>query len=94
MIDWWGVFSNAIWISGAALALATLSYASWQASLQHQRLRQALAQTTVQAALNIAGTLFCLGMAVTAHSPLEIIVWLVLAGLFVYQWIRDRRAAH
>ena len=94
MIDWWGVFSNAIWIGGAALALAALSYASWQASVNHQRLRQALGQSAIQAALNTAGALFSLGMAATARSPLEIIIWLVLAGLFIYQWIRDRRAQH
>ncbi len=94
MIDWWGVFSNAIWISGAALALATLSYGSWQASVQHQRLRQALSRASLQAALNTAGTLFCLGLAATARSPFEVIVWLVLTGLFIYQWLRDRRAAH
>jgi hypothetical protein len=94
MIDWWGVFSNAIWIGGAALALATLSYASWEASANHQRLRQALTQRPIQAALNIAGAVFCLGMAATARGPLEIGVWLVLAGLFAYQWIRDRRTAH
>jgi hypothetical protein len=94
MIDWWGVFSNAIWIGGAALALAALSYASWQASVNHQRLRQALGQSALQAALNAAGALFSLGMAATARSPLEIVIWLVLAGLFIYQWIRDRRAKH
>jgi hypothetical protein len=92
MIDWWGVFSNAIWIGGAALALAAVSWASWQASVDHQRLRQALGQSSIQAALNIAGALFSLGMAATARSPLEIIIWLILAALFVYQWIRDRRA--
>lgn len=94
MIDWWEVFSNAIWIGGAALALAALSWASWQASVNHQRLRQALGQSSIQAALNIAGALFSLGMGATARGPLEIIIWLILAALFVYQWIRDRRAKH
>jgi hypothetical protein len=88
------VFSNAVWISGAALALAALSYASWQASVNHQRLRQALRLAAYQAALNAAGALFSLGMAATGRSPLEVVVWLVLAGLFIYQWIRDRRAGH
>ena len=94
MIDWWGVCSNAIWISGSALALATFSYASWQASVNHQRLRQALGQSSIQAALNVAGTLFSLGLAATARSPLEVIIWLVLAGLFIFQWLHNRRATH
>jgi hypothetical protein len=85
MIDWWAVCSNAIWITGSALALATLSYAGWQASVNHQRLRQALGQSFIQAALNVAGALFSLGMAATAHSLLEVIIWLILAGLFIFQ---------
>ena len=92
MIDWWGVFSNAIWISGAALVLATVSYASWQASVDGQRLRQALGRTSIQIMLNIAGVLFSAGMAATARYPLEIIIWLILAALFIYQWLRARRA--
>ncbi len=94
MIDWWNVFSNAIWIGGAALALATLSYASWQASVDGQRLRQALGRVSLQVALNIAGALFSAGMAATARYPLEIILWLILAVLFIYQRLRARRTAH
>ncbi len=93
MIDWWNVFSNALWISGAALALATLSYASWQASVEHQRLRAALKRPSFQIALNSAGVLFCAGMAATARYPLEIGLWLILAVLFVIQWLQARRAA-
>ena len=93
MIDWWAVCSNAIWISGSALALAAFSYASWQASVNQQRLRQALGQSSIQAALNVAGALFFLGLAATARGPLEVIVWLILAGLFIFQWLRHRRAA-
>jgi hypothetical protein len=85
MIDWWAVCSNAIWISGSALALAAFSYAGWQASVNRQRLRQALGQSSIQAALNVAGALFSLGMAATAHSTIEVIVWLILAGLFIFQ---------
>ena len=94
MIDWWGVFSNAIWISGAALALATVSYASWQASVDGQRLRQALGRSSIQVALNIAGALFSAGMAATARYPLEVVIWLILATMFAYQGLRARRAAN
>jgi hypothetical protein len=94
MIDWWGVGSNALWISGGALALAAFSYASWQASVNRQRLRQALGQSSIQAVLNVAGALFSLGLAATAQNSTEVIVWLILAGLFIFQWLRNRRAAH
>jgi hypothetical protein len=94
MIDWWGVCSNALWIGGGALALAAFSYASWQASVNRQRLRQALGQSSIQTALNVAGALFSLGLAATARSLLEAIVWLILAGLFIFQWLRNRHATH
>ena len=93
MIDWWNVFANALWLGGAALALAMLSYASWQASVEHQRLRAALNRPSYQIALNSAGVLFSAGMAATARYPLEIGLWLILAGLFVTQWLHARRAA-
>ena len=93
MIDWWGVFSNAIWIGGAALALAAVSYASWQASVDGQGLRQALGRSSIQVPLNIAGAMFSAGMAATARYLLEIVIWLILAALFIYQWLRAHRAA-
>jgi hypothetical protein len=94
MIDWWGVFSNAIWISGAALALAALSYAYWQARVDGQRLRQAIGRPSIQAALHIAGALFSVGMAATARYSFEVIVWLILAAQFIAQWLRNRRTVH
>lgn len=92
MIDGWSVCSNALWISGGALALAAFSYASWQASVNRQRLRLALGQSSIQSALNAAGILFSLGLAATAQSTLETIIWLILAGLFIFQLFRKRHA--
>ena len=50
MIDWPRVLSSAVWIGGAALALATLSYASWLASLRGERLRAVLQRSAYQRA--------------------------------------------
>ena len=33
MIDWFGVFYNALWIFGLAIVLAALSYADWRRRL-------------------------------------------------------------
>jgi hypothetical protein len=81
MIDWPQVLANAVWISGAALALATFSYANWQANMRAERLRVTLRQTTLQLLLRGAAILVCLGLGLTAGSLLEIVLWLALAVL-------------
>jgi hypothetical protein len=37
VIDWPHVLADAVWICGAALTLATFSYASWLASVRDER---------------------------------------------------------
>ena len=87
MIDWVQVLTNALWISGAALALATVSYASWQASLRYIHLRAVLRQTTCGLSLRAAAMLFCLGLGLTASNLIETILWLVLAVISVIAFI-------
>ena len=53
MIDWYNLFANALWIIALAVALATLSYASWEASLLHEKLRLRLRQAKYQIALDL-----------------------------------------
>ena len=82
MIDWISVGSNALWIIGCAIGLATLSYASWEASEYGEKLTTRLRSTTILAFLNLAGLLFSLGLAATSDSTIEIILWLLLAIAF------------
>lgn len=91
MIDWYEVFSNALWIFGCAVALAAVSYASWEASVRSERLRDSLGRPKFRLALSLAGVLFCLGLAATSHTAIEIVIWLILTALFVFQAIHDRR---
>ncbi len=85
MIDWFNVAANSLWILGCAVALATLSYASWYASVYHEKLRQTLGGRNFQVSLNAAGVLFCLGLAATSGKVWEIILWAVLAVVFIVQ---------
>jgi hypothetical protein len=95
MIDWPLVLSSAVWIGGAALALATLSYASWSASLRGERLRAVLQQSAYQRVLLAAGFLICIGLGPTAASWLETVLWLILASIsavsFISLWRKARR---
>jgi len=82
MIDWVSVGSNALWILGCAVALATLSYASWEASVYHEKFTSRLKRTPMQISLNLAGLLFSLGLAATSDALFERILWLLLVIAF------------
>ena len=82
MIDWGGLVANALWIIGCALGLAVLSYANWEAGMRGERLRFRLRQPRMQCAINLAGALFCLGLAVTSDSAIATILWLFLTVSF------------
>jgi succinate dehydrogenase hydrophobic anchor subunit len=94
MIDWPQVLANAVWIVGAALALATFSYASWLASLRKEHLRDTLRQATLQLLLRVAAVLFCLGLGLTANSLLETALWLALAVFSAISGIACWRTLH
>jgi hypothetical protein len=85
MIDWFNLMANSLWILGCAVGLATLSYASWEASTCQEKLRQRLKMSHIQVALNLAGLFFCLGLAGTSRPVWQIVLWLVMALLFLVQ---------
>jgi hypothetical protein len=87
MIDWFNVAGNALWILGCAIALAALSYASWEASLSGEKFLTRLRRPAVLASLYLAGLLFSLGLAATSGRSLETVLWLALAGGFGGQLI-------
>lgn len=95
MIDWVSVGSNALWILGCAIALATLSYASWEASLYREKLGVRLRRPSYQVSLDLAGLLFSLGLAATSAALWGKGLWLLLAAGFLYQlislWLHQRR---
>ena len=87
MIDWYNLAANALWIIGCAIALATLSYASFEASLSKGKFTARLKQPAMQIALNLAGMLFSLGLAATDDRLLVQALWLVFAALFLFQMV-------
>ena len=85
MINWYNLFANGLWIIALALLLAILSYSRWEARQRGERLEDRLDHSQRIIALNIAGSLFCLGLAATSHRWWEIVVWLLLFTLFLIQ---------
>jgi hypothetical protein len=93
MIDWLNVAFNALWIVGLSVALAALSYASWEASIFQEKFAVRLRRPAIQVALAAAGLLFCLGLAGTADAAWKSVLWLALGAGFLYLGITSRQQA-
>lgn len=85
MINWYNLFANSLWIIALSLLLAILSYTRWEAVQKGERLRDRLNQPQRSLLLNLAGALFCVGLAVTSQRWWEIALWLLLFVLFLLQ---------
>lgn len=92
MIDWANLTANALWIIACAMVLACLSYASWEASLNKTRMSERLRLPGYQAILNLAGLLFCAGLAWLADHWLMRIAWIILAVLSLVFFILSLKA--
>jgi cation transport ATPase len=88
MVDALGLFANTLWITGCAMALAVVSYASWQAAVRGEKLRVQLDRPTMQRLICLAGVLFCAGLTATADTLVEIILWAGLGILFLVFTLR------
>jgi hypothetical protein len=93
VIDWLNLAANSLWILGCAIALAAFSLASWEASIQHEKLRHYLQKGAYQAVFSLAGLLFCLGLAILASRWWETALWLALATWFALQLALPRLLA-
>ena len=85
MINWVNLIANSFWILGCALALATLSYASWQASVENEKMRMVLSSPAYKISLYAAGALFSIGLVTTSERMWEILLWTFIAILFAVQ---------
>ena len=83
MIDWVNLFGNALWVIGLAVALAGLSYASWQASISGQKFTRVLNQSGYSLVFAVSGFLFSTGLAVTSFGDWRFLVWTVIALAFL-----------
>ena len=92
MIDWINLAINSLWIIALALALAVLSFARWESRKSEQSLKAQLNLPRWSIPLNIAGILFCLGLAATSDAWWERVIWVILSLMYVYQiWLMKRK---
>jgi len=92
MLDWAGVGVNALWVVGAALALAAISYADWWAHSHQVHRRLAWSTPAFLSSFFMGLALVGLSLFLQAHSPWERVLWgtwsLLLTGQSVFLWRR------
>ena len=86
MIDWYNLAANALWIMALALTLAIMGAVRWEAIRQRKKLGSVLHAPAWQAALAVAGIMFCGGLAATADAIWVSVLWLAWLVLFSIQW--------
>jgi len=95
VIDWVGLASNALWVVGAAIILAALSFSYYEAQRRGERLRERLQAPCFQTWLSLGLLLISLGLALLGPRWWERVVWGLLCALSAWQlwtaWQEGRR---
>lgn len=91
MIDWFLLFSNALWILGLSMAFATLSWGIWKKNENHLALSSFFARQTPGLIARGAGLLFYIGVAFNLKTILEIILWAGVGAGFLFDLFRFLR---
>ncbi len=91
MIDWMGFAFNSLWVVGAAVILAALSFQQYEARRLRERLRERLNGPDFQLWLSVGLFLISLGLALIGPRWYERVLWGLLCGMSVWQaWIAWR----
>ncbi|MGC9398276.1 MAG: hypothetical protein ACP5HM_03990 [Anaerolineae bacterium] len=83
MIDWWGVFSNSLWVLGLSVLLAAWSMAYYDARRTNRKTLQLLGEGAYSWAVTVGLMLFCAGLALTEDRLWAQILWGVLGLAFL-----------
>ena len=94
MIDWGNLAANTLWVLGSALALATFSYASWQASLDRKGILYHLGQEITLKSFDLSGIMVCMGLAYLSGSPILVALWCALGATFLVHFFFLLRRPH
>jgi hypothetical protein len=86
MIDWAGLIFNALWVLGAAVILAALSFSHYEAQRRNERLRVRLAAPTFQMWLSVGLALISLGLALIGPRWWERVLWGLLCAMSTWQF--------
>ena len=82
MINWLYLLANSLWILALALVLTGLGITRWETKTGPGSWKELLNQSSRVILFNLAGLLFCLGLALAAQAWWERALWIVLVILF------------
>jgi multisubunit Na+/H+ antiporter MnhB subunit len=85
VIDWVGLAFNSLWVLGAAVILAALSHASYEAKRRGERLRARLNGPAFQIWLSVGLALVSLSLALIGPRWWERVLWGLLCGMSLWQ---------
>jgi hypothetical protein len=92
VIDAWGVVANSLWVLGLSVLLATLSWSSWASSEEKVRFKAVLRRPGIRRLIDVGLLLFCAGLAATARTWWERILWGALAVAWGVQgWLTGQK---
>lgn len=97
MIDWWGVFSNFLWVLGLSVLLAAWSMAYYEAQRSEKKTLELLGGGGYSWTVTAGLALFCAGLAATEDRTWAKILWGLLGVAFVVdqglRWRKEERSA-
>jgi hypothetical protein len=94
MIDVWSVAANGLWVVGLSILLAALSWTAWAATAGGDRLRIVIVRSPIRLCIDVGFLLFCSGLAATARTWWERLLWGGLTAAWGVQiWISRRETS-
>ena len=91
MINWAGLIFNALWVLGAAVILAALSFSHYEAQRRNERFQVRLAASAFQMWLSVGLVLISLGLALIGPRWWERVLWGLLCVVSTWQFWAARR---
>jgi len=91
-IPWEAIFSNFIWIVGAAIILADFSYHDFLAHREKVKLKSVLKRRSFKMSLLSGMTLMFLGIAASIHKLWLSISFGCLTILFIFEFVKVLRS--
>ena len=91
MIDVWSVAANGLWVVGLSILLAALSWTAWASTAGEIKFRVVIIRPRLRLAIDVGLLLFCAGLAATARTWWERLLWAALAAAWGVQiWLSRR----
>ena len=88
MIDWYLVFTSAVWICGLSVVLAAFSYHHWLAGETHRRLREQFKERSWDVPFSAGMVLVGTGLGLSENALWwQRIAWFVIAAGFAWRGV-------